>query len=800
MRKKSSWLLHPLTFALHLAFMGTTTLTLALPMPVQAQQSTFEFTIPAGGLKDVLTVFARQTRVNVSFTQDMVGDGKQSRGVHGHHTVEQALHYLLAGSGLVAVKQDNGFILQQNDAVMLAPVRVSDSAILVSDVLPDAYAGGQTARGARAGLLGNKDVMDIPFSMTSYTESFLRNRGATTVADALAYDPSVAVSQTGGMVDSYSIRGFPIAEGNVGEIAFNGIYGIAPNYRAFTPYVERVEVLKGATGLLYGVSPDGGIGGVINVVPKRAEDTPTTRVAANYGQSSVAGLQVDIGRRFGSDKQWGVRANGSHEQGDTAVDNQHRKISVGSLGLDYRSEKLNASLDLIGQDEDWDSPSRVYSVAAGVKVPGAVDGRNNPAQTWGWSRLDDKSALLDVQYHVNDKLTIFGNAGQGTSKVSRLFDQQMVFSNDQGDFSSIPRYGLFEVERDTASAGARMEFDTGAIRHNATVQASVLEVTNYQNSADGMAMLSNLYRPVRHAVQVVNQPDNLPRVGQSRLNSLALTDTLSLLEERVQIIAGARYQEIDADNWDRVSGARTNRYRSQAWTPAVGVIFKSTSSTMFYGSYIEGLSRGEVAPAAAINAGEMMEPYTSEQYELGFKADLNSLLFTASVFQITKPSAYLSDGIFGVNGKQRNIGAELSLQGEPVSHIRLLGGVTWLDSSLVRTANPETQGNQPVGVPDWHATLGAEWDLAWAPGLTLTSGLIHSARQYVNPQNTAHVSAWTRVDFGARYVTAIQSKDVTFLLNVENAFNHHYWSGVSQWGAFALGSPRTVSLSASVSF
>jgi len=761
------------------------------------------FNVSAGPLDQALGSLGRQAGAAISVAGALTA-GLRSPGLAGSYTTMQALERVLAGTGLEAIRESNGEYTLRRQAPQGGITALSAVTVVgrgdLPDVLPEAYAGGQTARGGRAGMLGNKDVMELPFSLTSYTESFLRNQNATTIADALAYDPSVAVSQTGGMVDSYSIRGFPIAEGNVGEVAFNGVYGVAPNYRAFTSYVERVEVLKGATGLLYGISPDGGVGGVINVVPKRAEDQPITRLTASYGQRAVAGAQVDVGRRFGERRQWGVRVNGGHERGDTAVDHQHRKISVGALGLDYRGDRLAASLDVVAQDEDWDAPSRVYSVSTGVGVPDAPDGRRNPVQTWGWSKLEDRSVLLDLQYQVNERLALFGNAGYGESKVDRLFDQQMVFSNEAGDFAATPRYGIFKVERNTASAGARLRFETGPVRHNATIQATALEVTNYQNSADGTSLASNLYDPVRYPEQRVAEPDSLPRVARSRLGSLALSDTLSLFDDRLQVIAGARYQHIDADNWDRISGALTGEYRQHAWTPAVGVIFRPTPSTMVYGSYIEGLSRGDVAPQSASNAGEMMAPYKSRQYELGFKADFDTLLATVSLFQVTKPSSFVSNGVFGVNGRQRNRGVELGLQGEPARGVRLLGGITWLDAELTRTSDPAIRGNQPVGVPRWHATLGAEWDLPWLPGLTLTSGVIHSAKQYVSQQNDAHLPAWTRVDFGARYATAIHGRDVTFQLNLQNAFNKAYWSGVSQWGAFALGSPRTLSLSANIAF
>jgi iron complex outermembrane receptor protein len=112
--------------------------------------------------------------------------------------------------------------------------------------LPETFAGGQVARGARLGMMGNKDVMDTPFSVTSYTAKTLADLQTVTVADALERDPSVrSTGQTGGIVDSFFIRGFPIGEGNLGELAFDGVYGVAPNYRVFTDYAERVEVLKG---------------------------------------------------------------------------------------------------------------------------------------------------------------------------------------------------------------------------------------------------------------------------------------------------------------------------------------------------------------------------------------------------------------------------------------------------------------------------------------------------------------------------------------------------------------------------
>lgn len=177
------------------------------------------------------------------------------------------------------------------DAATLPEMKVSAER---SDALPQPYAGGQVARGGRLGLLGNTDLMKAPFSISSYTSQMIQNQQAITAADLLFKDPSVrSTGQRGGVVDSFYIRGFPIGEGNVGELAFDGQYGVAPNYRVFTDYAERVEVIKGPAALLYGMSPNSGVGGVINIVPKRASPTDLTRLTGNY-MSNTQGADISM--------------------------------------------------------------------------------------------------------------------------------------------------------------------------------------------------------------------------------------------------------------------------------------------------------------------------------------------------------------------------------------------------------------------------------------------------------------------------------------------------------------------------
>lgn len=184
----------------------------------------------------------------------------------------------------------------------------ADGSATVVETVP-AYAGGQVSAGTRLGVLGNVGLLDAPFQVAGYTEQTIREQQARSVADVLMNnDASVRVR--GGradIVDSYTIRGFPV--GNQ-DIALNGLYGVLPYWRVPIEFAERVEVLKGPSALLYGMPPSGSVGGAINVVPKRAGSEPLTRLSFDYSSDSQLGTHLDVGRRFGEEKRFGVRFNG----------------------------------------------------------------------------------------------------------------------------------------------------------------------------------------------------------------------------------------------------------------------------------------------------------------------------------------------------------------------------------------------------------------------------------------------------------------------------------------------------------
>ncbi len=148
--------------------------------------------------------------------------------------------------------------------------------------------------------------MDVPFNVIGYTSKLIQDQQAQTIADVVSNDAGVqAVQGYGNFAETYRIRGFKL-DGD--DMTMGGLAGVVPRQVMDTQMLERVEVFKGANGLLNGVASSG-VGGMINLEPKRADDIPTTRVGVDYTADSQVGGSLDLGRRFGEDNQFGARVN-----------------------------------------------------------------------------------------------------------------------------------------------------------------------------------------------------------------------------------------------------------------------------------------------------------------------------------------------------------------------------------------------------------------------------------------------------------------------------------------------------------
>ena len=211
------------------------------------------------------------------------------------------------------------------------------------DQLVPAYLDGQVAHGGRLGMLGEQSAMEVPFNVIGFTSKMIQDRQAKTIADVVKNDAGVQSLQGyGNFAETYRIRGFTL-DGD--DMTFGGLPGVVPRQVMDASLIDRVEIFKGANGLLNGAASSG-VGGMINLEPKHAEDLPLTRVGVDYTSAQQIGATTDISRRFGDDNQFGVRLNAVHREGETGVDGEQKRTTAASLGLDYRGERLRTSLDV----------------------------------------------------------------------------------------------------------------------------------------------------------------------------------------------------------------------------------------------------------------------------------------------------------------------------------------------------------------------------------------------------------------------------------------------------------------------
>lgn len=777
----------------------------------QAQQRTFD--IPPQPLAGALAAFGQQSGMQVSISAGLA-QGVSSPGASGAMTPSQALDRLLSGTGITYRVTGNTAMLQrQSDsgAMQLDPVQVEGFSVPLQamiDNLPPPYAGGQVATGGQLGLLGNRDVMNTPFNQTNYTAKKAQDQQAKTIRDVLADDPSVRSAYTPGTAgqDQVSIRGFPVGPQNM---AYGGLYGMLPDISVMMEIAERVEVLKGPSAMLNGMPPNGAIGGTVNLVPKRARNEELTQVTADFSSLGVFGGTADVGRRFGEDKQFGVRVNGAFRSGQTAIENNTDQRALALIGLDFRGERVRLSADLGYQSQYIGGvvPYLYLGPAATVPLPWAPDARKNMGQLWGSRQTTDIFGVARAEFDISENVTAYAAFGAHDYRLGIYSSSSITINNFNGNGAAAAPFNLQQYfSHLTAEAGVRALADTGPIGHEIAVvattynrQGGLASVTN------GAGFATNIYNPTLIARPNVPAP-NTTKTSALTLNSLAIADTLSAADKRIQLTAGVRLQQVQVTNYALATGAVTTGYDQSAVSPSVTLVFKPWENVSFYGNYIQGLQPGTTVGPTFANAGTVFSPYKSTQYEVGVKVDWGKLTTTASLFQITQPSVLtdVASNTQYLGGEQKNQGLELNFFGEVTEGFRVLGGAMFLNPVLTKTPGGLTDGWIAPSSPQVQLNLASEWDLPFVRGLTLNGRIIYTGAQYYDTLFPRRViPEWTRFDLGLRYAfdnPAAKGNPLVARFNVENVLDNNYWAGGGSATSLMVGAPRTFRLALTADF
>ena len=696
---------------------------------------------------------------------------------------------LLAGAGGAAMAQ------QAAPAPSLQEVTVSAEAA-GPEQLPPAAPGGQVATGARLGVLGNVEVKDAPFNITSFTAEGIANQQAQTVGAVLKNDPSVRTSTNEGhVVENFVVRGFGVS---ASAMAINGVYGLAPEQNTPSEMFERVEVLKGPGAMMMGMPPAGDVGGVVNLVPKRAGKDPITRLTTTWSTRSNVGAHADVARRLGDGQRLGVRVNGVLSGGETALDHQTKAREIGHLALDYQGERWSVEMDAYSLKNKVRKGSPMQPILTGWKtVPRAPDGSTNFFYGENvYSNTHTEGLIVRAQAEIGAGWTAFVSGGTAKHGYDGfIFGTRPVWlaaDAATGNATGTAYNSWGEYKTNTAELGLRGRFATGAVAHQMTLAANVLHYEGGGRGNGTAAIRSNIFNPTPITMPAGAAASTFKRLNDDALTGLSVVDTMAFAGDALLLTLGLRHQEVH----QKLAG-----YKESAVTPLVGVVAKPWGKDLsLYANYVEGLSAGTTVKAPYANEGQAFAPYRSKQMEAGVKWTTGELTQTVSLFQISKPALIEVGNTQQLDGEQRNRGLEWNVFGQVTREVSLLGGVAFTKAKQTKTAKGVNQGNGQFGVPELTLNLGAEWAIPAVPGLVLSGRVNHTGAQWLNAENTLKLPAWTTVDAGVRYATRFGAQPVVLRASVTNLANKAYWEGLWGTGRVNQAAPRVVRLSAQFDF
>jgi len=674
----------------------------------------------------------------------------------------------------------------------------------------------QAKKAAVAGF-DNAPLLDTPASVAVITEARLKDQQARLLSEVLKNDASVGDSYAPvGYYENFVIRGFalnPASSYKINGRTITGEQNVALENK------QQVEVLKGLAGLQSGVSEPGGL---VNYVSKRPENVRSVTVSTN--EQGERYLATDIGGWLGTEQQVGVRINLAHEDIRSYVEHADGKRDFASLALDWNISP-NALLQLNAEYQDREQRSVPgYQLLGGTEVPHHVSPKDLLAyQSWS-NPVGIRSLNLDglFEYRFNDAW----KASFSASRSRVVIDDYSTFAwgcygaascantavpnhfSAEGDYDISDYRSPDDTRRnEEAQAALNGQFDTGFLKHDLTFGTTAFRrLVDRRTSVNAYIGEGNIYQP-----SPVLEPYDGPlghtyRRLDSRQYGLFASDRISF-NEQWQTILGGRQVRLDEETYNQ-AGATTRHTQRSVFLPQVALIYKPRPDTSLYASYSKGLSLGGEAAWFSSNAEEVLPPTTSRQLEVGVKRDFQRLSLTAALFQITQDLQYNrpnDDGTitFVQQGKQKNVGLELSANGHLTSDLQVSASVAAIRARVSGSGTDDYDGHQAINVPKLRASLHGDYSIPGVPGLALLGGVQYSASKYANREATVKVDDYAVFDVGGRYSTKVGDYATVLRLTVDNLFDKRYWRDVGESagdGYLFLGAPRTARLSATVNF
>ncbi|WP_308583825.1 TonB-dependent siderophore receptor [uncultured Pseudomonas sp.] len=690
------------------------------------------------------------------------------------------------------------------------------SSLAAEIELPAVQIQGQDESGYRSDTasVGGFDaapLLDTPASISVINAAMIKDQQARLLSEVLRNDASVGDSYAPiGYYENFVVRGFSLNAASSYKINGRTITG---EQNVALENKQQVEVLKGLAGLQSGISEPGG---VINYVTKRPEDVRSVTVSTDDRGSGY--LATDVGGWFGSEQQFGLRANVAHEDLHSYVEHANGQRDFVSLAFDWNiSPDAVLQLDAEYQNKQQRSVPG-YQLLGGTEVPHDASPKKLLGHQSGSKPVGIDSLNLNgtFDYRFSDQWK--GSVSAAHSKV--VIDDYSSFAwggDTQGlgnYFTSAGNYDIYDYRSpddtrrdDEVQAALTGLFDTAGLGHELTFGTSAFRrVIDKRAAVNEWLGSANIDQEAPTYAPTDVPLNDSHRALDSRQYGLFVTDRIRF-NEQWQTVLGGREVRLDEKAFDS-DGNQARHTQQYVFLPQAALIYKPIENLSLYTRYSKGLSLGGSAPWFASNKDETLAPTTSRQIEAGVKYDWHRISFAAAVFQMRQAYQYAKpDGAgnftYVQQGQQKNTGLELSANGWATDRLQIASSVAAIRARVTGSGTPDYEGHQAINVPVLRASVYADYALPWVNGLAVLGGVQYSAKKYANRTGNVEVGDYAVVNVGSRYTTKLDGYETVFRLSVDNLFDKRYWRDAGEYMGddyLFQGAPLTARLSATVNF
>lgn len=760
------------------------------------------FSISADSLGDALNRFAKQAGIRLSFNTAEV-KGMVTHGLNGNFSIQDGLNRLLAGSGLQAELQADGYVVKKSPASIPNTEPTANVTMLPLIKVAASTMGGYAAAYSTTATKTNTLLRDVPQSITVVTRELIRDQSMQSMADVARYVPGVGVSQGEGNRDALVFRG----NRSTGDFFTDGVRDDVQYFRDLYN-IERVEVLKGANGMIFG---RGGSGGVINRVTKQAGWDPIREFSFEGGSYDKKRLAVDVGH--GINDVAAVRFNSMYENSGSYRNGVNlERFGISPTVTLKPSHRTNIVLGM-EHFQDHRTSDRGIPSFNGAPV------NTSPSTFFGDPRRSKSDVTVTSFNSLIEHKFDSGFTFRNRTNYA-MYDKfyQNVFANSAVNNAGNLNLAAYNDSSTRDNFFNQTDFsyvlNTGPIKHTLAVGVEVgRQVTDnirrngtFSNGLTSLAVpLSNPITadPITFVNRTTGPTIDANNHSVTKITSVYVQDQIVLLPQ-LQAIVGVRYDRFEVDFFQRNTSTHI-KTDDGLLSPRFGLIYKPIEPVSVYTSYSQAYAPRAAEQLTGLTVtNAVLAPEKFTNVEAGIKWDvLPNLALTTAVYQIDRTNVISTDpnitGSSFLTKGQRVQGVEAGLSGQITSAWRVMGGYAFQDGELLSAqkvgSSTINNGATLAELPRHTFSMWNRYD--FTPMWGAAFGVIHRSDMFAALDNKVVAQGFTRVDAA---IYARIDKRLRFQVNIENLFDTKYIAAVHNNNNMTPGSPIAVRASAIFNF